>query len=113
MGIADVTDATFDAVVLDSPLPVLVDFWAPWCRPCRVIEPHLVALAEEHADRLRLVRVDIDTNLAVPSRYGVLTVPTVILFDGGEPRATVLGARPPRHFREAFAPWLAPAASSS
>jgi thioredoxin 1 len=105
--LVDVTDATFDAEVLASPVPVVVDFWAPWCRPCRVIEPHLAALAEEEAGRLRLVRVDVDANLAVSSRYGVLTVPTVILFSGGEPQVTVLGARPPRHFREAFAPWLA------
>jgi thioredoxin len=83
----------------------VVDFWAPWCRPCRAIEPHLVALAEQHADRLRLVKLDIDTNVGVPSRYGVLTIPTVILFAGGAPRVTVLGARPPRYFAEAFAPW--------
>jgi thioredoxin len=103
--VTSVTDETFDAVVLASELPVVVDFWAPWCRPCRAIEPHLVALAEQYADRLRLVKLDIDTNLGVPARYGVLTIPTVILFAGGEPQVTILGARPPRHFAEAFAPW--------
>jgi thioredoxin 1 len=108
---AEVSDETFDTEVLRSPVPVMVDFWAPWCRPCRVIEPHLVALAEERAGDVRLVRLDVDANLAVPSRYGVLTVPTVILFADGEPRVTVLGARPPRHFREAFAPWLDGAAA--
>jgi len=106
MDVAQVTDETFAAEVLSSELPVVVDFWAPWCRPCRAIEPHLVALAELHADRLRLVKLDIDTNLGVPSRYGVLTIPTVILFAGGEPQVTVVGARPPRHFAEAFAPWM-------
>jgi thioredoxin 1 len=105
MAVVDVTDETFEAEVLGSEVPVVVDFWAPWCRPCRVIEPHLVSLAEESEGRLRLVRLDVDTNLVVPSRYGVLTLPTVMLFAGGEPRVTVLGARPPRHFREAFAPW--------
>ncbi len=102
----DVTDATFEEEVLRSEVPVVVDFWAPWCRPCRAIEPHLVALADAHAGRLRLVKLDIDTNLGVASRYGVLTLPTVILFSDGEPRVTVLGARPARHFAEAFAPWL-------
>ena len=101
----DVTDATFDREVLRSEIPVVVDFWAPWCRPCRAIEPHLAALADAHAGRLRLVKLDVDTNLGVASRYGVLSLPTVILFADGEPRVTVLGARPARHFAEAFAPW--------
>jgi thioredoxin 1 len=102
----DVTDATFETEVLASDLPVVVDFWAPWCRPCRAIEPHLHALAERHAGRVRLVKLDIDTNLGVAGRYGVLTIPTVMLFSAGEPRATVVGARPPSHFEQAFAPWL-------
>lgn len=108
MGVPEVTDASFDEQVLRSEIPVMVDFWAPWCRPCRVIEPSLVALADANEGQLRLVKLDVDTNVGVPSRYGVLTLPTVILFSGGEPQATVLGARPPRHFAEAFAPWLAP-----
>jgi thioredoxin 1 len=105
MTAVEVTDDTFEKEVLRSEVPVVVDFWAPWCRPCRAIEPHLHALAEESEGRLRLVKLDVDTNLGIASRYGVLTVPTVILFANGEPQVTVLGARPPRHFREAFAPW--------
>jgi thioredoxin 1 len=101
----DVTDESFDTEVLASEVPVVVDFWAPWCRPCRTIEPFLVDVVESSEGRLRLVRLDIDTNLAVPSRYGVLTVPTVMLFAAGEPQVTILGARPRRHFAEAFAPW--------
>jgi len=90
--IVDVTDESFDREVLASPVPVLVDFWAPWCRPCDAIEPHLRAIASESEGRVRLVRLDVDTNLGVPGRFGVLALPTVILFSGGEPRGTVHGA---------------------
>jgi thioredoxin 1 len=103
---AEVTDDTFEAEVLLSEVPVMVDFWAPWCRPCRAIEPSLVELEAEHEGRLRLVRLDIDANLRTPSRYGVLSIPTVILFAGGEPRETVVGARPKGHFERTFAPHL-------
>jgi thioredoxin 1 len=94
----DVSDATFADEVLASPVPVVVDFWAPWCRPCDAIEPHLRALETEWADRARFVRVNVDENLATSGRYGVLSLPTVILFAGGEPRATVLGAQPRSRF---------------
>ncbi len=102
-----VTDATFDDEVLRSELPVLLEFTAPWCRPCRTIEPILEELAIEHEGRLRLVALDVDDNLAVPSRYGILTVPTVMLFVGGEPQVTLLGANPKRRYAEAVAPHLA------
>lgn len=102
-----VTDATFDDEVLRSELPVLLEFTAPWCRPCRTIEPILRELAVEHEGRLRLVALDVDDNLAVPSRYGILTVPTVMLFVGGEPQVTLLGANPKRRYAEAVAPHLA------
>ncbi len=104
----DVTDATFADEVLASPLPVIVDFWAPWCKPCDAIEPHLRGIAEEHAGRIRLVRMDVDENLGVPSRYGVLSLPTVILFVAGEPRVTLHGAYPRGQFEHAFADWLRP-----
>jgi thioredoxin 1 len=97
----DATDATFQAEVLDSELPVLVEFTAPWCRPCEAIEPFLVDLSREHEGRLRLVRLDIDANLRVPSRYGVLSLPTVIVFAAGEPVETVHGAQPRRRYAEA------------
>lgn len=88
----EVTDATFADEVLAAAEPVIVHFTAPWCRPCDAIEPHLRAIAAENEDRLRLVRLDVDANLGVPGRYGVLALPTVILFSGGEPRGTVHGA---------------------
>jgi thioredoxin 1 len=101
-----VTDATFDAEVLASERPVIVKFTAPWCRPCRHINPTLDAIALEQGDAIRLVEIDIDDNLGVPSRYSVLSIPTVMLFAGGEVRATVVGAAPRRRFDEAFAPHL-------
>ncbi len=97
----DATDATFEAEVLDSEVPVLVEFTAPWCRPCKAIEPFLVDLGREHEGRLRLVRLDLAANLRVPSRYGVLSLPTVIVFAAGEPVETVHGAQPRRRYAEA------------
>ena len=100
----EVTDATFEQDVLRARGRTIVDFWAPWCKPCQAIEPILEALAADHG--LGLVRLNIDEHLGVPSRYGVLSLPTVMLFDAGEARATVVGARPRSHFERAFADWL-------
>jgi thioredoxin 1 len=97
----EVTDENFASEVLESAAPVIVDFWAPWCKPCDAIEPHLVAIAEERG--IRLVKLNIDESFATPSRYGVLSLPTVILFAGGEPRATVYGAQSRGHYERAFA----------
>jgi thioredoxin 1 len=102
----EVTDATFRAEVLEAGTPVVVDFWAPWCGPCHAIAPILEQLAAEHEGRVDFVRVNVDENLDTPSRYGVLSLPTTVLFAGGEARETVLGARPRRYFERAFAPWL-------
>ena len=102
----DVSAATFEAEVLGSPVPVVVDFWAPWCKPCEAIEPHLRSLVEEWGQRVRLVRVNIDEEPGISSRYGVLSLPTVILFADGEPQATVYGAQPRARFERDFAPHL-------
>ena len=100
----EISDAEFDAVVLAAEGATIVDFWAPWCKPCAAIEPILEALAAERgAD---LVRLNIDEHLGVPSRYGVLSLPTVILFRDGEPRSTVVGARSRKHYEREFAPHL-------
>ena len=102
----DVSDATFADEDLASPVPVVVDFWAPWCRPCDAIEPHLRALASEWAGRARFVRMNVDENLATPSRYAVLSLPTVVLFADGEPKATLLGARSRARFERELGAFL-------
>ena len=103
----DVTDATFPDEVLASNVPVIVDFCAPWCRPCRVIEPVLAGIADESSGRVKLVRINFDENLGVPSRYGVLSLPTVILFADGEPRETLVGPQSRGRYERAFARYLA------
>ena len=100
----DVTDASFEREVLESRLPVIVDFWAPWCKPCDAIKPHLRAIAEAHEGRVRLMRLNVDKEVGVPGRYGVLALPTVILFVDGEPRSTVFGAHSRAHYERTFEP---------
>jgi thioredoxin 1 len=101
----DVTDASFDADVLQSGKPVVVDFWAPWCGPCKAIAPALEELAAA-TDKVDFVKLDIDANPETADRYGVLSIPTVILFAGGEPRESVFGARPKKHFEKSFSPYF-------
>ena len=105
----DVTDRDFDAAVLGAGRPVVVDFWAPWCGPCKAVAPALEQLAETHPG-VDFVKLDIDANPDVAARYGVLSIPTVILFEGGEARDTLVGARPKSHYERAFAAWLDAAA---
>ena len=96
--------STFDEAIAGG--PVVVDFWAPWCRPCHAIEPFLEELAANAAGRVSFVKLNIDEHPEIAARYEVLSIPTVTLFEGGEPRTTVVGARPRGHFERAFAAWL-------
>jgi thioredoxin 1 len=98
--------AQFEERVLGSPVPVIVDFWAPWCRPCEAIEPHLRGLADKWGERVRLVRVNVDEEAGLSARYGVLSLPTVILFADGDPKATIHGAQPRSRFEREFTPHL-------
>jgi thioredoxin 1 len=94
---AAVTDATFDSEVLKSSTPVLVDFWAEWCGPCKMISPVLEEIADEHKGKLTIAKLNVDENPDVAMRYGVMSIPTLALFIGGVEKKRLIGAMPKRN----------------
>jgi thioredoxin 1 len=93
---------SFELEVLQSVKPVIVDFWAEWCGPCRAVAPVLDEIARERADDLRVVKVNIDEEPALAQRYGIMSIPTIVLFKSGEPAAAALGAQPKRMLEQSL-----------
>lgn len=108
MGIAvtDVTDSTFQAEVIESETPVLVDFWAPWCGPCRMVGPVLEEIAAERDD-VRIVKLNVDENQQTAGKYGVMSIPTMIVFKAGEPAKQIVGAQPKKKLVAELEPLVA------
>ncbi len=98
----EATEATFEQEVLASDDPVIVDFWAEWCGPCHLVSPVLDRIAEERAGELRLVKVNVDEEPELASRYGVMSIPTIVLFKDGKPAAATLGAQPKQALERAL-----------
>ncbi len=100
------TDATFDENVKASDVPVLVDFWAEWCGPCKMISPVLEEIAQEHEGKIRIGKLNIDDNLDVTRRFEVMSIPTLILFKDGEEQARLIGAKPKGQLLEEISAYL-------
>src|SRR6059058_5560676 len=103
VAVREVTDESFQRDVLEASEPVVVDFWAPWCGPCRAVEPVLAELEREHEGKVAFAKLNIDENIETASRFSVLSIPTTILFEDGRPQETVVGARPRSHYERAWA----------
>ena len=102
----EVRDETFERDVLGADVPVVVDFWAPWCGPCKAIEPILDELEHRTSGKVEFARLNIDEHPLTASRYSVLSIPTTIVFHDGRARETLVGARPRKHYERALAEWL-------
>ncbi|HEY8494637.1 MAG TPA: thioredoxin [Myxococcota bacterium] len=98
--IQEVTDQSFEAEILQSDVPAIVDFWAEWCAPCRQIAPFIAELAKTYGDRIKVVKMNVDENQATPARYGVRAIPTILAFRGGQVVEQITGAQRKAAFEE-------------
>jgi len=105
-GITNVTDDEFEQEVLKNELPVMVDLWAVWCAPCRMIEPSVENIAQAFKDKLKVVKLNVDENPKTPANYGVMSIPTLLLFKGGELKETIIGAVPQNKIEDAISKHL-------
>jgi thioredoxin 1 len=96
----EINDASFKSEVTDSPIPVLVDFWAPWCGPCKMIAPVLEEIANEYDGKVKVVKINIDENQTTPSNYGVRSIPTLILFKDGHEVEKIIGAQSKENLKQ-------------
>lgn len=92
--VREISDATFEGDVLKAESPTLIDFWAPWCGPCRMVAPIVEELSEEYAGKVNFVKMNTDENPQVPSKYGIRSIPSLLIFKGGELKGTIVGYRP-------------------
>jgi thioredoxin 1 len=105
--VAEVTDQTFEAEILQSDKPAVIDFWAEWCAPCRQIAPIVKQLAAEYGDRIKIAKMDIDANPRTPGQYGVRAIPTILAFKGGRVVRQIQGAQPKANFEQMLKELLA------
>lgn len=104
--LTELSEANFETAVLTAGLPVLVDFWAPWCGPCRTMGPVLEEFARERASVLQVAKLNVDENQAIAARYDILSIPTLLLFQGGTVQKKLIGALPKKRLEEELRPWL-------
>jgi thioredoxin 1 len=100
MNIVNVSDETFDKEVLKSEVPVLVDFWAEWCQPCKMVRPIVEEMAQEYSGKIKVAEMNVDENTKFPSTYGVMSIPTLMIFKNGQPQQTMIGVQPRDVFKK-------------